>query len=65
VKNIRTQQTQGFKSKSSDKIAVVNLLSNNLSEQEKIQEFKLLFNGIDFAGWRNVHLTILPDKDGL
>ena len=45
-----------------DNIPVVNLLQNNLSDQEKAQGFKLLFNGKDFTGWRGVHQDKMPDK---
>ncbi len=67
-KNIRIQTTN-LKSSPLDNCPVINLLQNNLSEQEKAQGFKLLFNGKDFTGWRGVHATKMPEnrwsvKDG-
>ena len=58
-KNIRIQTTN-FKISSLDNTPVINLLLNNLSEQEKKQGVKLLFNGKDFAGWRAVHGAAMP-----
>ncbi len=58
-KNIRIQ-TNNLKPSPLDKIPVINLLLNNLSEQEKAQGVKLLFNGNDFTGWRAVHGTAMP-----
>lgn len=60
-KNIRIQTTN-LKPTPPDKTPVVNLVKNNLSEQEKSQGFKLLFNGKDFTGWRAVHGTKMPEK---
>jgi hypothetical protein len=53
-KNIRIQ-TANLRSSPLDNTPVINLLKNNLSEQEKKQGYKLLFNGNDFTGWRAVH----------
>ncbi|MFY7890414.1 MAG: 3-keto-disaccharide hydrolase [Spirosomataceae bacterium] len=58
-KNIRIQ-TENLKPSPTDATPVVNLLLNNLSEQEKVQGFKLLFNGKDFTGWRGVHQDKMP-----
>ncbi len=58
-KNIRIQ-TENLKPSPADATPVVNLLLNNLSEQEKAQGFKLLFNGKDFTGWRGVHQDKMP-----
>lgn len=58
-KNIRIQ-TENLKPSPTDATPVVNLLLNNLSEQEKAQGFKLLFNGKDFTGWRGVHQDKMP-----
>jgi hypothetical protein len=58
-KNIRIQ-TGNLEPSPLDNIAVVNLLQNNVSEQEKALGFKLLFNGKDFTGWRAVHGTKMP-----
>jgi Domain of Unknown Function (DUF1080) len=60
-KNIRIQTTD-LKSSPLDDCPVINLLQNNLSEQEKKQGYKLLFNGKDFTGWRGVHKTTMPEK---
>ncbi len=60
-KNIRIQ-TENLKSSPTDNCPVVNLLQNNLSEQEKAQGWKMLFNGKDFTGWRAVHGTKMPEK---
>lgn len=58
-KNIRIQTTN-LKPAALDKTPVINLLLNNLSEQEKEQGVKLLFNGKDFTGWRAVHGDKMP-----
>jgi hypothetical protein len=60
-KNIRIQ-TKNLKASPLDNTPVVNCLLNNLSEQEKAQGFRLLFNGKDFSGWRSVHSDKIPEK---
>lgn len=60
-KNIKIQ-TQNLKASPLDNCPVVNLMLNNLSEQEKAQGWKMLFNGQDFAGWRAVHGDKMPEK---
>lgn len=60
-RNIRIQ-TGNLTPSPTDNTPVVNLLLNNLSPQEKAQGFKMLFNGKDFAGWRGVHQTKMPEK---
>ncbi|MCP9766469.1 DUF1080 domain-containing protein [Lacihabitans sp. LS3-19] len=60
-KNIRIQ-TENLKPSPTDNCPVVNLITNNLSEQEKAQGFSLLMNGQNFDGWRNVHSTEKPNK---
>lgn len=60
-KNIRIQ-TSHLKASAWDNTPVVNLLQNKVSEQERSQGFKLLFNGQDFTGWRAVHGTAMPEK---
>jgi hypothetical protein len=60
-KNIRIQ-TENLKPSPTDNCPVVNLLLNNLSEQEKAQGYKLLFNGKDFTGFRAVHGDKMPEK---
>lgn len=60
-KNIRIQTTN-LKPSAWDQVPVINLVPNNLSEQEKAQGVRLLFNGKDFNGWRAVHGTAMPEK---
>jgi Domain of Unknown Function (DUF1080) len=60
-KNIKIQ-TENLKPSPTDDCPVVNLLLNNISEQEKAQGVKLLFNGKDFTGWRAVHGDKMPEK---
>ncbi|MGL4630810.1 MAG: 3-keto-disaccharide hydrolase, partial [Leadbetterella sp.] len=60
-KNIRIQ-TQNLVPTPWDNCPVINLTSNNLSDQEKYQGFKLLFNGQNFDGWRGVNSEKMPDK---
>ncbi len=60
-KNIRIQTTN-LKPRPLDNTPVINLTLNNLSDQEKKQGVKLLFNGKDFSGWRAVHGTKMPEK---
>ena len=60
-KNIKIQ-TENLKPSPTDNCPVVNLMLNNLSEQEKAQGFKMLFNGKDFTGWRAVHGTEMPKQ---
>ena len=60
-KNIRIQ-TQNLKQSPTDNCPVINLVLNNLSEQEKAQGWRMLFNGKDFTGWRAVHGTTMPEK---
>jgi Domain of Unknown Function (DUF1080) len=60
-KNIRIQ-TKNLKPSPLDNCPVINLTLNTLSEQEKKQGVKLLFNGKDFTGWRAVHGDKMPEK---
>jgi len=60
-RNIRIQTTN-LKPSPFDNTPVINLVKNNLSDQEKNQGFKWLFNGQDFTGWRAVHGTKMPEK---
>jgi len=60
-KNIKIQ-TQNLKASPPDQTPVINLLLNNLSEQEKFQGYRLLFNGTDFSGWRGVNSDKMPEK---
>ena len=61
-KNIKIQTGADMKPRPTDATPVVNLLLNQLSEQEKAQGVKLLFNGKDFSGWRAVHGDKMPEK---
>jgi Domain of Unknown Function (DUF1080) len=60
-KNIRIQTTN-LKASPLDNCPVINMVSNTVSEQEKAQGVKLLFNGKDFTGWRAVHGDKMPEK---
>lgn len=60
-KNIRIN-TRNPRLTPSDDTPVVNLLTNNLSDQEKHQGYQLLFNGKDLSGWRNVYSNDRPGK---
>lgn len=60
-KNIRIQ-TENLKPSPLDECPVVNLLPNNISEQEKAQGYKLLFNGQNFDGWKNGSSTAAADS---
>ena len=44
---------------------VVNMVANQLSEQEKLQGFSLLFNGKDLTGWRTAGKDASPTKGWL
>ena len=60
-KNIKIQ-TENLKASPLDNCPVENWMINSLSEQEKSQGFKLLFNGKDFTGWRAVHSDKMSGK---
>lgn len=60
-KNIRINTTNPRLTPPDD-TPVVNLLDNHLSDQEKHQGYKLLFNGKDLSGWRNVYSNDKPGK---
>ncbi len=60
-KNIKIQ-TENLKPSPLDNCPVENWMLNYLSEQEKAQGFKMLFNGKDFTGWRAVHSDKMSGK---
>lgn len=60
-KNIRIQ-TSNLKPSPVDQIFVVNLIPNNLSEQEKANGVKLLFDGTSTKGWRGAYKKGFPEK---
>lgn len=65
-KNIKTQTGNAMQPRPLDGTTpVVNMLANNLSEQEKLQGFSLLFNGKDMSGWRSAGKEASPDKGWL
>lgn len=61
-KNIRIQ-TSNLSPSPLDATPVVNLIPNSLSEQEKGQGYRLLFNGKDFTGWRGINSDKMPSKN--
>lgn len=60
-KNIKIKTTN-LSPSPTDNTPVINLLHNNLSAQEKAQGFKLLFNGLNFDGWRGVNQKEMTGK---
>lgn len=61
-RNIRIQTGAAMRPRPLDNTPVANYMLNNLSEQEKAQGFKLLFNGKDLTGWRSAFKTTAPAK---
>ncbi|MEY4954268.1 MAG: hypothetical protein RI981_353 [Bacteroidota bacterium] len=60
-KNIRIQTGKDMQPRPLDgKTVVDNYMLNNLSEQEKLEGFKLLFNGKDLTGFRSAFKTTAP-----
>ncbi|HEY0656088.1 MAG TPA: DUF1080 domain-containing protein [Chryseosolibacter sp.] len=60
-RNIRIQ-TKNITPSPLDTIFVMNLIPNTVSEQEKQQEVRLLWDGKTTRGWRGAHKESFPDQ---
>lgn len=61
-RNIRIQTGKNLKASPLDDCPVQNMALNNLTEQEKKQGWKLLFNGKDLSGWHTAFKTTPPTE---
>ena len=59
-RNIRIQTGRDMRPRPWDDCPVQNLTMNTLSEQEKAQGWKLLFNGRDLTGWHSAFQSAAP-----
>lgn len=55
-------QTTNLKFSPPDNITVINLLPNDLSEQEKVNGFTMLWDGKTTKGWKAVYSPKFPEK---
>lgn len=60
-RNIRIQ-TRNLKPRPVDDIPVVNLIPNSLTDLEKKQGFRLLWDGVSTRGWRGAFKPTFPGK---
>ncbi|MFN7116961.1 MAG: DUF1080 domain-containing protein [Saprospiraceae bacterium] len=61
-RNIRIQTGKNLKASPLDDTPVQNMELNTLTDQEKKQGWKLLFNGNDLSGWHTAFKTTAPTE---
>ncbi len=63
-KNIRivTENLEKYMIAGAPEIYQANFIPNTLSESEKRDGWKLLFDGVSSAGWRGAHKEVFPDS---